>query len=215
MLALRLGLAQCLAHVAGIPNGPAADFENDVPGLKAFVGWATWLHRGDDDTLFARARDFARWRDLQSKVRRATGWSGVLFFGACPLFVRHLRQGHGDAPGLTVSNNIEFDRSIRCHLPDGASEVASIFHLRAIDRSNHIAGFDPSFGGRATALRLSNHRACCFIQAEALGDLGSHWLDLHAEPPTRDVAVLLELRHDRLCSIRWNIEANADRTARR
>src|SRR5262252_9552321 len=37
MLALRLGLAQCVADIAGIPNGLAADFENDGAGLKALV----------------------------------------------------------------------------------------------------------------------------------------------------------------------------------
>src|SRR6516164_10195325 len=148
-------------------------------------------------------------------MRYAAGGLSAVSAGACLLFIRHPRQCHRDALWLAVSNNIEFDCTIRRHHADGASELAGILHLRAIDRSDHVAGFDPSFRSRATALRLSNHRACCFLQAEALGDLGSHWLDLHAEPAARDMAVFLELRHDRLRSMRWNAAAPAARATRR
>jgi hypothetical protein len=101
------------------------------------------------------------------------------------------------------------------HRTDGAGEVAGIFHLRAIDRSDYIACFNPSLRGGTTALRLIDHRACGFLQAEAVGDIGGHWLDLHAEPAARDMAFLLELGHYHLRGVRWNVEANADRAARR
>ena len=38
---------------------------------------------------------------------------------------------------------------------------------------------------------------------------------LHAEPTARDMALLLELRHDYFRGIGWNVEANADRAAGR
>src|SRR5260370_2750402 len=110
MLALRLGLTQCLADIAGICTGLTANLEDYIPDLKALLGGRTiWFDRGDDDTLLARARHFTRWRYLQSEVRHATGWLGVVIFGACPLFIWHLRQCHHDTPGLALPNDIELD----------------------------------------------------------------------------------------------------------
>src|SRR6516164_10013061 len=216
MLALRLCLAQRLAQVADIRNGLAANFENDVAGLKALLGgWTIWLDRAHDDALLACASYFTRWRHLQPEVRHATGWLGVVVFGACPSFVWHLRQCHRDTPRLAFPNDVEFDRRLGRHRADAAREVASILHLCAIDSSDHIAGFDPGLRSGAAALRLVDHRACCLLQAEAVGDIGGHWLDLHAKPPPRDTALLLELRHDHLGSVGRNVEANPDRAARR
>ena len=90
--ALRFGLAQRLADIAGICNGLTANLEDNVPDLKALIGGrAIWFDRGDHDTLIARARYFTGWRYLQSEVRHATGWLDIVIFGAGPLFVGHLR----------------------------------------------------------------------------------------------------------------------------
>jgi hypothetical protein len=84
--ALRFGLAQCLADIAGICNGLTANLEDNVPDVKALLGSrAIWFDRGDDNTLPACARYFTRRRYLQSEVLHATGWLGVVIFGACPV----------------------------------------------------------------------------------------------------------------------------------
>jgi len=64
MLALRLGVAQHLAHVAGIGNGLTTDFEDDVAAPKTlFGGRAIWVDRGDYDALVASAGHVLRRRD--------------------------------------------------------------------------------------------------------------------------------------------------------
>src|SRR4029077_18988541 len=102
---------------------------------------------------------------LQTEMWPAAGWLRAVVVGACLLFVWNLRQCHRDAPGFAVANDVELDRRIRRHRADGAGEVTGVLHLRAIDRSDDIAGLDPDFRGGATALRLVDHRARGFLQA--------------------------------------------------
>src|SRR6516164_8111838 len=65
VLALRLGFAQRLAYVAGIGNGLAADFEDDVAALETVLGRRTVrLHRGDHDALVTSAGHVPRRRNL-------------------------------------------------------------------------------------------------------------------------------------------------------
>jgi len=147
-------------------------------------------------------------------MRDATRWLSAVI-GLRLLFVWHLRQCRRDAAGLAVTNEVEFDRSIRRHHPDGARELAGILHLRAIDGGDDVAGFDSGLRRGAPALRLVNNRSCGRLQAEATGDIGSDWLDLHAKPAARDMPFLLELRDDHLGGIGRNIEPDADRAAGR
>src|SRR5262249_38679746 len=53
------------------------------------------------------------------------------------------------------------------------------------------------------------------FHAEALGNVGSDRLNLHADPAAADHALVLELGDDRLHGLGRNIEGDADRSARR
>ena len=56
VLALRLGFAQCIAYIAGVGNGLAADFEDDVAALETVFGRGTVrLDRRDYNALVASA----------------------------------------------------------------------------------------------------------------------------------------------------------------
>ena len=62
MLALRLGLAQCLAHITGIGNGLATNLEDYVAGLKASI-------------LKVRTAGFSgRWRLASRLIRTGGKW---------------------------------------------------------------------------------------------------------------------------------------------
>ena len=89
------------------------------------------------------------------------------------------------------------------------------FTCRAVDRGDDVTRLDAGLGGRAAVLRIVDHRALGLLQAEAVGDIGRHRLHLDAEPAARDVALVLELGDDELRGGGGNVEADADRAARR
>ena len=60
-----------------------------------------------------------------------------------------------------------------------------------------------------------HHRALRLLEAEAVGDVGGDGLDLDADPAAGHVAVILELGDDHLGGVGRNVEADADRAARR
>ena len=68
---------------------------------------------------------------------------------------------------------------------------------------------------RDRRLRLVDQCAFDLLHPEAVGDLRRDRLDADADIAARHVAVLLELRHDRLRRIGGDVEADADRTAGR
>src|SRR5689334_3387680 len=110
MLALRLGLAQCFAHIVGIGNGLAADFEDDVTVLETQLGGRTVrLDRGDNDASLASAGDFPRWCYLQPQMRNATPWLCAITVSLDLPLVRHFRQCRRDGSRLATTNNVEFD----------------------------------------------------------------------------------------------------------
>src|SRR5260370_6946803 len=69
MLALRLGLTQCLADIAGICNGLTANLEDYIPDLKALLGGRTiCFDPGDAATLLSPPSHFTRSRSLHSDL---------------------------------------------------------------------------------------------------------------------------------------------------
>ena len=73
----------------------------------------------------------------------------------------------------------------------------------------------PAFTAGLFALRFGDQRAFRLLQAEAVGDILRHRLDLHADPAARDRAVVLELADHALDGVGGDREGDADRTARR
>src|SRR5579863_447991 len=214
MLALRLCFGQRVAYVADIGNGLAADVQNDIAGLQALLGRRSGrIDARDHDALVARARHVIRGRERQAEMWYAARGCRFAVLGVGLLLVRHLGERHGQRLAFTLAQDVELDRALRRHWADHASESARILDRRAIDGADDIARLDSGFGGRTVGLRLVDHGALGLLHAEAFGDAGGHWLNLQAQPATRDVTVLLELRHHGLRGLRRNVETDADRAA--
>ena len=109
----------------------------------------------------------------------------------------------------------ELDRCAGRHHADGLRQFARVLDRLAVDRGDHVARLDAGRGGRARRLRLIDQGALGLLHAEAVGDVGGDRLDLHAEPGAVDVAMFLELGDDHLGGLRRDVEADADRAARR
>ena len=73
----------------------------------------------------------------------------------------------------------------------------------------------PAFTAGLSGLRLGDQRALRLLQAEAVGDVRRHRLDLHADPAARHRALVLELGDDRLHGVGRDREGDADRAAGR
>src|SRR6185312_4487427 len=116
---------------------------------------------------------------------------------------------------LTLVQHAELNRGAGRHRADPASKVARVVHRRAVDRDNDVTALDAGLGRRAVGLRLGDERAGRLLQAHALGDLRGHRLNLHADPPAGDAALVAQLRDDVLHSVGRNVESDADRAARR
>src|SRR6185312_14200205 len=97
----------------------------------------------------------------------------------------------------------------------GAGELARILDALAVDLGDHVAGLDAGLGCGTIGLRLGDQRAFRLLQAEAVGDLLGHRLDLDADPAAADGALVLELGDDALHGRRRNRERDADAAARR
>src|SRR6202043_3474419 len=94
-------------------------------------------------------------------------------------------------------------------------EIARILDFSAVDRGDDVTRLDAGLGRRTAVLRIIDHRAPRLLHAEAVGDVGGDGLDLNAEPAARDVALVLELGDHELGGGGRDVEADADRAARR
>src|SRR5690606_18427463 len=109
----------------------------------------------------------------------------------------------------------ERDATVRRISGDLLGKVARVVHRLAVDAGDDVAGFQAGLRRRAIRLRLGDQRALALMQVEAVGDLGRHRLDLHAEPAALDMAVGAKLRHHALHGRGRDVEGNADRAAGR
>ena len=69
---------------------------------------------------------------------------------------------------------------------------------RAVDRSDDVTRLDAGLGGRAVGLRLSTMRALACFRPRLSAISARDRLHLHAEPASRDIALVLELVDDEL-----------------
>src|SRR6185369_1063876 len=94
-------------------------------------------------------------------------------------------------------------------------KIAGILHRHAIDGGDDVACLDAGLLRRAAGLRFGNERAFRLLEAEAVGDVLRHRLDLHADPAARDRAMVLELTDDAGHRFRRDRKRDDDRTTGR
>src|SRR5579883_3219719 len=101
------------------------------------------------------------------------------------------------------------------HIADLPGKILSIVDGLAVQRLDDVTSRDTGCRRRTVCLDLSDNRAACSFQVEALRHLGRDRLQLHSHPATGDEAVLPELRNDFLHRVGRNCECNPDRAAGR
>src|ERR1700753_3353563 len=129
--------------------------------------------------------------------------------------VRHLGKRDVHRLALALVQHIELHRRARRDHRDVAGEIARILDFGAVDRGDDVTRLDAGLGRRTAVLRIVDHRTPRLLQAEAVGDVSRHRLYLDAEPAAGDIALVLELGDHELGGAGRNVEADADRTARR
>ena len=96
---------------------------------------------------------------------------------------------------------------------DGAGEFAGILDGRAIHRGDDVTRFDAGFGGRTVGLGFGDQCAFRLLEAEAVGDVGCHRLNLDTDPATADRSLVLELGNHRSYGRCRDGERDADAAA--
>ena len=140
---------------------------------------------------------------------------GVSHFRARRLVGRHGSEGHVDGHRRAVPDDRELDRLLRPKRRDPAGEIVRIGDRLAVDRGDDVAALHAGGGGGQILLRRGHQRAARLLEAEVVGQIRGHILNLDADPAARDRAVLLELLHDVLDDVAGDGEADADAAARR
>jgi hypothetical protein len=130
-----------------------------------------------------------------------------LSFVAC---ARELTQSNRHCLRLRIVKDAELRRRARRHCGNCPHEVARTLHSFVVHRGNDIAGFDPCLRRRAVALDFSNNCADRILEPNCLGKHRGDRLNLHAEPASRDVSLILELPDDECDGFGWNSKCNAD-----
>src|SRR5581483_4541739 len=218
-LAAGAGFADHLADVARRRNLLAGNFENDVPGREAVVGGdAGGVDSGDDNAVAAGAGNTRRGRQRQAELGDIGADIALLVVGssiACFLLLRQFAERQRQRLFGALVQQREPDGGLGLHRADALGEIARVLDLLAVDGGDDVARLDARLGGRAIGLRFGNQSTLRLLQAEAVGDILGHRLDLHADPTARDRAMVLELTDDGLDRVGGDRKGNADGTAGR
>src|ERR1700733_922668 len=216
MLAAGLGSRQRGPYIGGVGDRLAADIENDIAGLKTMLGRRTFrIDRGHYDAFLAGDFHLTRGSQPEAQMGRARRRLRRRIVRIGLMVVRHFAQRQRQRLGFALVQNIELHRASRRHHADVAGEIARVLYRRAIDRGNDVTRLDSGLGRRTAVLRVVYHRAAGLLHAEAVGDVGRHWLHLNAEPAAGDVALVLELGDHEFRGAGRDVETDFDRTARR
>src|SRR5262249_52665610 len=154
-------------------------------------------------------------REAELRHVGAAATTRLADIGAGLALLRQFAERQGDGIFLAGAEDPELDGGARRHRADRARQRARILHRLAVHRQNDISGLDAGLGRRAARLRFGNERAFRFLDAEAVGDVGGHRLNLNADPAARDGTPVLELRHDALDRLSRDRESDAHRAAGR
>src|SRR5690606_37670081 len=92
-------------------------------------------------------------------------------------------------------------------------QITRVLDLFTVEFNDHVADLDAGLFRRTVFGHVGHQRALAFFHAEALGDLGRHFLDQHAQITAHDFALAAQLRQQLLYEIDRNSEADADITA--
>src|SRR6201988_4278175 len=133
--------------------------------------------------------------------------------GAGMFLVGELTDRDGQRLRLSVSENIEFDRTAGRQFRYLAGAIAGVCDQYAVRAGNDAPGPDPGLCSWTSFLRPVNQRTFGFLHPKAIGNATGYRLNLDAEPPARDGSLVLQFGNDLLGGLRRNIKANADRTA--
>src|SRR6478735_2307634 len=210
-----------LAHIAGIGDVLPGYFENDVAFLEAAFGRrALRVDLGDDDAVFAGAGDAIGGSNRHAELRHVGSLASAALVAVVGIGlgldrVRQLAEREIDDLVLTLVQHVELHGVARRKPADGASEFAGILDRFTVDRSDDVAGFDAGLGRGAIGLRFGYQRAFRLLQAEAVGDVSRHRLDLDTDPAAADRALVLELGNHVLHRGSGNRERDADAAAGR
>ena len=155
-------------------------------------------------------------RQSQRLHRRAGGRGRRLFGrGRCLLFgILEFADLDVEQQFLALAPHFHFHRLVDRRFGDDARQAAHVGHVLAVEAQHHVARLDAGDLGRAAVLHAGDERAPGLVEAEALGDLVGHALDVDAKPAAPRMAELPDLIDHRLGQVRRNGEADADRAAR-
>ncbi|BAQ44521.1 hypothetical protein Maq22A_c05755 [Methylobacterium aquaticum] len=177
----------------------AADVEDDVALLDALGRRrAVGIDAHHRDALAAGA-DLARRGELEAEPRLAVAAAPAAVVGARHLgVVRQRAEGHLGGLGLAVADIGEIHLGAGLQRGDPAGQLAGIAHRLAVDRLDHVAGLQARLGGGRAVLGAVDQGALGLVEAEAVGDVLRHRLDLKAEIAAGDLAVGAQLVDHRL-----------------
>ena len=115
---------------------------------------------------------------------------------------------------LAVAENLQSGRLADTLGREMVGEHARIGDIVVVDAHHHVLGNETGLGGRAVGIDVGDEGALDLLEAERLGHLARHRLELGAEPGLLDLLAGDGAFHERLHQVGRNGEADAVRAAR-
>src|SRR6185437_11141450 len=198
-------------------NRLAANIQNDVTDPQTVIGrHAALRNRGHHHALGVYPGDRVGRRELKTQLRYVDVRA---FAGMCRLvlglfLVRQNAKRQRDRLLLAIADQIDRDTGPRRHGSNPPRQLARVANRRSIDCCNNVTALDTGFDRRAAGLRLVVKSTGGLLQAHAVGNVRRYRLDLHADPPAGNDALIAQLAYHVLDGTGRNGERDADRAAR-